>query len=305
MIEPRQRSARLRTATLTYNRWVNAPAWSVASGLDGKASRAMKLGFIGGGVMAEALIGGIQKAQLGASIKVGEPLAARRDALERKGVATTADNRDAIDGADMVVLAIKPQQLDAAASDLDGALQSRQTVLSILAGVKLHSIGLRLNHDRLIRVMPNTPAQIGHGMCVWTASDGVPADVRSFTEKALDSLGEQVYVEDEKYVDMATALSASGPAYVFRFIEALIDGGVLLGMPADMARRLVLQTVTGSAILAHETGKHPAELANMVTSPGGTTAAGLLALDEGGFRAAAVRAVLAAYERGEELGGGK
>jgi pyrroline-5-carboxylate reductase len=169
----------------------------------------------------------------------------------------------------------------------------------------MHSIGLRLNHDRLIRVMPNTPAQIGHGMSVWTATPDVPRPVREFTEHTLTALGEQLFVDDEKYVDMATALSASGPAYVFKFIEALVDAGVLLGMPADMARKLVLQTVTGSAILTRESGKHPAELANVVTSPGGTTAAGLKALEDGRFQATVMDAVVAAYERGEELGGGK
>ena len=265
----------------------------------------MKLGFVGGGVMAEALITGIRKAKLDAQIAVGEPVEARRRALSGDGLVATADNASAVRDTDIVVLAVKPQQLDSVVSDLKGTLQPEQTVLSILAGVKMHSIGLRLNHDRLIRVMPNTPAQIGHGMSVWTATSDVPSPVREFTESTLAALGEQVYVDDEKYVDMATALSASGPAYVFKFIEALIDAGVLLGMPADMARKLVLQTVTGSAILTRESGKHPAELANMVTSPGGTTAAGLRALEQGRFRATVMDGVKAAYERGEELGGGK
>ncbi len=265
----------------------------------------VKLGFVGGGVMAEALIAGIQKANLGTAITVGEPLEARRKALKARGVATSPDNRDAIDGADIVVLAVKPQYLDAVVPDLTSALRPEKTVLSKLAGVKKHSIGQRINHDRLIRVMPNTPAQIGHGMSVWTASSAVPEEARKFTEQALGSLGEQLYVENEKYVDMATALSASGPAYVFRFIESLIDGGVLLGMPADMARKLVLQTVIGSAILTRETDEHPAVLANRVTSPGGTTAAGLRVLEQRGFRAAVVDSISAAYERGEQLSGGK
>jgi pyrroline-5-carboxylate reductase len=178
-------------------------------------------------------------------------------------------------------------------------------VVSILAGVKMHSIGLTLNHHRLVRIMPNTPAQIGHGMCVWTASTDVSQEVRTFVERCLDALGEQAYVDDEKYLDMATAVSASGPAYVFRFIEGMIDGAVLLGMPPDLARQLVLQTVRGSAILTDETGKHPAELAGMVTSPGGTTAAGLYELENGRFKAITMNAIRAAYERGEELGKGK
>lgn len=266
----------------------------------------MKLGFIGGGVMAEALISGIVRSKLDAEIRVGEPIEARRAALAKAHrIEATADNRQAIEGAELIVLAIKPQQLDGAIKDLAGSVKPEQTVLSILAGVKMHSIGLRLNHDRLVRVMPNTPAQIGHGMSVWTASKPVPKAVRDFAGKMLGALGEQVYVEDEKYVDMATALSASGPAFVFVFIESLIDAGVLLGMPNEMARKLVLQTVSGSAALVRETGKHPAELRNMVTSPGGTTAAGLLAMEDGGFRATTIRTIRAAYERGEQLGAGK
>lgn len=265
----------------------------------------MKLGFIGGGVMAEALITGIKKSGLDADITVGEPVASRREYLAALGVTATDDNTVAISGADIVILAVKPQQFDPVAQTISGHLKPDQTVVSIMAGVKMHSIGLRLNHDRLIRIMPNTPAQVGAGMCVWTASSGVPDDVRKFVEMTLESLGEQAFVSDEKYVDMATAVSASGPAYVFKLIESMIDGGVLLGMPADLARKLVVQTVVGSAILTRETGKHPAELASMVTSPGGTTAAALLALEEGQFKATIMRAVRAAYERGEELGAGK
>ncbi|MBM3958849.1 MAG: pyrroline-5-carboxylate reductase [SAR202 cluster bacterium] len=266
----------------------------------------MKIGFIGGGVMAEALISGIRRAKLSADITVGEPVEPRRHALTRGlGVDVTGDNRAAIKGAELVVLSVKPQQLDGAARELSGALAADQTVLSILAGVKMHSIGLRLNHKNLIRVMPNTPAQIGLGMSVWTSTATVPAPVREFTGGMLTAIGEHVYVEDEKYVDMATALSASGPAYVFVFIESLVDAAVQLGMPNEMARKLVLQTLMGSAALVKATGKHPAELRNMVTSPGGTTASGLLALENAGFRAVVIKAVLAAYERGEQLGSGK
>ena len=265
----------------------------------------MQLGFIGGGVMAEAIIAGIRNASIKADIAVGEPVPERRDALtERYMVAGTAQNSEAVDGADIVVLAVKPQQLDAVAAELAPLLAADQTVLSIMAGVKIHSLGLKLNHGRIIRVMPNTPAQVGRGMSVWTAWGDVPQEVIEFTKRMLDGIGEQIYLEDEKLVDMATALSASGPAYVFTFIESLADAGVLLGMPQDVARRLAIQTVLGSAELAARSGKHPAELRNMVTSPGGTTAAALLALEDGGLRAAVLNAVTAAYRRGEELGAG-
>jgi pyrroline-5-carboxylate reductase len=153
--------------------------------------------------------------------------------------------------------------------------------------------------------MPNTPAQIGQGMSVWTASSDVPDAIRDFVGQALGSFGEEVFVSEEKYVDMATAVSASGPAYIFRMIDAMTEAGVLLGMPADLARKLVIQTVLGSATLTRESGKHPGELAAMVTSPGGTTAAALMALEEGKFKATVMSAVKAAYDRGEELGGGK
>ena len=256
--------------------------------------------------MAEAIIAGIIDAGLDAAITVGEPVAARRETLAAlAGVRVTGDNGEAVRGADIVVLAVKPQQFDTVADSISGHLKAEQTVLSIMAGVKLHSIGLKLNHHRLVRVMPNTPMQVRQGISAWTVSDSVPEDVISFTGKMLGALGDELKFSDERYVDMATALSASGPGYVFMFIEALADAGVKMGLPAHVARHLSVQTVLGSAALARETKRHPAELRGMVTSPGGTTAAGLHALEEGGFRAAVVNAVEAAYRRGEELAKGK
>lgn len=263
----------------------------------------MRLAFIGGGVMAEAIIAGILDSGLDAQVVVGEPVKDRRDTLtSRYKVKASAENADAVTGADMVVLAVKPQQFEAVASTLTGILDPSQTVISIMAGVKINSIGLKLNHRRLVRVMPNTPAQVRHGMCVWTATPEVPADVLDFVQKALAALGEEVRFSDEKLVDVATALSASGPGYVFTFLESLTDAAVMLGMPASVARQLAVQTLLGSAALAKQSGEHPAELKNRVTSPGGTTAAGLFALEDAGFRAATIKAVQAAYERGEELG---
>jgi pyrroline-5-carboxylate reductase len=266
----------------------------------------MRLGFIGGGVMAEAIISGAIDSGIDAQIVVGEPVAARREALSKlEGVTVTAENSQAIVGADIVFLAVKPQQFDAVAGSLKGLLKPEQTVLSIMAGVKMHSIGLKLNHRRLIRVMPNTPMQVRQGISAWTVSDDVPAEVVDFTGTLLRALGDELKFSDEKYVDMATALSASGPGYVFMFIESLADAGVRMGLPVHVARHLATQTVLGSAALAKETKRHPAELRDMVTSPGGTTAAGLFALEEGGFRAAVMNGVQAAYDRGEELSQGK
>jgi len=256
--------------------------------------------------MAQAIISGVKDAGLDASIIVGEPVEARRDSLKDDlGVEVTASNREAIAGADIVVLSVKPQQLDAVAEELNGALKAGQTVLSIIAGVKMHSIGLKLNHTRIIRVMPNTPAQIRKGISAWTASDDVDQATIDFVASMLRAIGDELKFSDEKSVDIATALSGSGPGYVFVFIEALTEAGVELGLPAHVARHLASQTVLGSAALQRESGKHPAELRDMVTSPGGTTAAGLAALEMGGFRANVAEAVRAAFERGEELAGGK
>jgi pyrroline-5-carboxylate reductase len=266
----------------------------------------MRIAFIGGGVMAHAIISGVKDAGLDASIIVGEPFEARRESLKSDlGVEVTASNREAIAGADIVVLSVKPQQLEAVAEELDGALNADQTVLSIMAGVKIHSIGLKLNHTKLIRVMPNTPAQIRKGISAWTASDDVEQATLDFVASMLSAIGDELKFSDEKNIDIATALSGSGPGYVFVFIEALTDAGVELGLPVHVARHLASQTVLGSAALQRESGKHPAELRNMVTSPGGTTAAGLAALEMGGFRANVADAVRAAFERGEELAGGK
>ena len=256
--------------------------------------------------MAQAIISGVKDAGLDASIIVGEPVEVRRESLKNDlGVEVTASNSEAIAGADIVVLSVKPQQLDAVAEDLNGVLTAEQTVLSIMAGVKMHSIGLKLNHTKLIRVMPNTPAQIRKGISAWMASDDVDQSTLDFVASMLRAIGDELKFDDEKSIDIATALSGSGPGYVFVFIEALADAGVELGLPVHVARHLASQTVLGSAALQRESGKHPAELRNMVTSPGGTTAAGLAALEIGGFRAAVAEAVRTAFERGEELAGGK
>ena len=145
--------------------------------------------------------------------------------------------------------------------------------------------------------------QIGEGISVWTAAREVSQEQREQARAILSALGQEVYVEDEGYLDMATALSASGPAYVFLFIEALIDAGVQMGFPRRVAQKLVLQTVRGSAVFAQETGLHPAILRNMVTSPGGTTAEALYQLEKGGLRATVSRAVWAAYQKARHLGG--
>ena len=266
----------------------------------------MRISFVGGGVMAEAILGGVIDAGLAApgDITIGEPVEARRSHLAAKyGVAVSSANLDALKGAELVVLAVKPQSLPVVMADLRQGLKGGQVVLSIVAGARMDTLVKGLDHAAVIRVMPNTPAQIRSGMTVWMASPEVPEDAVATTRGILGTLGEELYVEDEKLIDMATALSASGPAYVFLFIEALIDAGVYLGMSREMSRKLVLQTVAGSTRLVEETGRHPADLRDMVVSPGGTTAEALLAFERAGFHGVIVDAVAAAYEKSRALGG--
>jgi len=262
--------------------------------------------FVGGGTMAEALIRGLLSKGLatGSQITVSDPLQERRTHLsEQLGIRTCCSNVEAVAGAEIVVLAIKPQALDEVLEELADRIDSSALLLTIVAGAKIDTIRSALGTGAIVRIMPNTPGQIGEGISVWTATGQVSLPQMEQAREIIRALGEQVYVEDEEYLDMATALSGSGPAYVFYFAEALIDAGVHLGFSRAVARKLVLQTVRGSAAFAQKTGLHPAVLRNMVTSPGGTTAAGLYQLDKGGLRAAVSRAVWAAYQKARYLGG--
>ena len=267
----------------------------------------MNIGFIGGGTMAEAILGGMLDggvAQAG-DVLIGEPMPARRDYLaERYGVAVSPDNAPVVNSSDLVVLAVKPQDLHKVYDDIGGRFTETKSLLSIVAGTRMKSLADGMKHPGIIRVMPNTPAQIGAGMTMWTCASSVSQAHRDTTSAILSTIGDEIYVDDEKYMDMATALSASGPAYVFLIVEALIDAGVYVGLPRDIARRMALQTVKGSVQLVAETGKHPAELKDMVTSPGGTTAEGLQALERAGVPAALVDAVNAAYLKSIRLGQG-
>jgi pyrroline-5-carboxylate reductase len=261
--------------------------------------------FVGGGLMAEAIIRGLLERGLVRpdGVCVGEPVPERRGELAaRHGVRTTPANGEAVEGASLVVLAVKPQHVEPALSDLRGRLDPRQLVVSIVAGVPLDTLIGGLAHRSVVRVMPNTPAQVGEGISVWTATPEVGEAGRALVRSVLGALGEEVEVADERYIDMATALSGSGPGYVFLFLEALVDAGVHLGFARPVAEKLVYQTALGSVVMARETGRHPAELRNAVTSPAGTTAAGLAVLEEGRLRAAIDRCVFAAYERCLELG---
>lgn len=268
----------------------------------------MKVSFIGGGVMAEAIIASaIDKLVLQPTeIMVSDPLESRRSHLIGKySVNTVSENHKAIENANLIVLAMKPQDLGAVADSLKSYLQDDQVILSIAAGVTLNSLENGLAHNRIVRAMPNTPAQIGAGITVWTTSSNVSKDDMEITQSILSSIGKEIYVSEEKYLDMATAVSGSGPGYVFLIMEAFIDAGVNLGLSRVIAEELVIETFLGSATLARESDNHLSTLRNMVTSPGGTTAEGLMALEESGLRWALASGVIAAYEKSKSLGGSK
>ena len=268
----------------------------------------MKISFIGGGIMCESILKGIISSGLTepSDVSVGEPVQARRKMLaSAHGVRVEADNAAAALGTDIVILSIKPQALESVLPSLADCLEPHQSLISIVAGATIKTIFVGTGHDAVIRIMPNTPAQIGAGISVWTASEGVSKSQRDMARSVVSTLGEEVYVASEDIIDMATALSASGPAYVFSFIEALVDAGVHIGMSRALAEQLAVETVLGSALMAKETGTHPAELRNMVTSPAGTTAEALVALEKGGLRATVTSAVAAAYRRSKELGQSK
>jgi pyrroline-5-carboxylate reductase len=219
------------------------------------------------------------------------------------GVRVTTDNAAAVEGADIVVLSVKPQVLPGVLPELRGRVRSEALVLSIIAGARISTIRRGLdNHLAIVRAMPNTPAQVGQGMSVWTATRDVADLQRNQAREILRALGEELFVEEEGYLDMATALSGTGPAYVFLFMEALIDAGVHMGFSRRVAEQLVLQTMQGSVAFARQSALHPAELRNMVTSPGGTSAEALYQLEKGGLRTVLSRAVWAAYQKSKYLG---
>ena len=263
-----------------------------------------KIAFIGPGVMAEAMIAGLlhQKLAKPENITAAGPREERGAELQKKyGIKTTVDNTSAVSHADVVVLSVKPQRLSEVMKGLKG-IRSDALVLSIIAGANIRKISTGLKHKAVVRSMPNTPGQIGEGITVWTCSKEVTEEQQEMARTILGSLGAEVFVEDESYLDMATALSGSGPAYVFLFTEALIDAGVHMGFPRRISEQLVLQTIKGSASFYEAAGRHPATLRNQVTSPGGTSAEALYYLEKAGFRTAISRAVWAAYQRSLELG---
>jgi pyrroline-5-carboxylate reductase len=266
----------------------------------------MKIAFIGGGNMGEVMVAAVLDRGLAkrGTITVSDIAKDRLRYLEKKyGVAATTSNLKAATKGEVVVLAIKPQNLPAVMAELSGSFKTSQLVLSIIAGAKIKTLSGGLRHEAIARVMPNTPARIGEGMSVWTATAGVSKKQKKWAKAILGAMGKEVYVADEKYIDMATAISGSGPAYFFLMVEALVGGAAAIGLPRALALELVLETMLGSGHLVQRSGKAPAELRRMVTSPRGTTAAALEQLAKGRFADLVKRAVKAAYNRARELGG--
>jgi pyrroline-5-carboxylate reductase len=263
------------------------------------------IGFIGAGRMATALIQGLLSAKLTTAERIcgsDAAPAARASLASNPGIRVFAENRLVVENCEMIVLAVKPQTMADVLAELKPAITPRHLVISIAAGITLHRLGQGLGPQcRLIRVMPNTPCLVGASASAFCLGPHATAEDGQLAERMLGAVG-RVYHLPEALLDAVTGLSASGPAFVAVVIEALSDGGVRVGLPRDVATGLAAQTVLGAAKMVLETGMHPGSLKDMVASPGGTTIAGLHALERGGVRAAFMDAVEAATRRAVELG---
>ena len=276
-----------------------------------------KISFIGGGNMAEAIIKGVLSSGLVVpdQITVSDPLTERLIELENRYYVTTTKtlvgqgppvgNKWAVERGDIVILAVKPQVFPTIREEIRDAIKDGALVISIMAGVSIRNIALSISNSlaarALVRVMPNTPALVGQAMSVWCASVGTLDIQKEQVRAILQSFGKEIEAKHEEQLDMATAINGSGPAYVFLFIEALIDAGVHIGFSRPVAQMLVLETLSGSIALAKQSGRHPAELRNMVTSPAGTTAEALYQLESRGLRSALYEAVWAAFRKTKQL----
>jgi pyrroline-5-carboxylate reductase len=265
----------------------------------------MRVAIVGAGVMAEAMIAGLlaDRAVAADRLVASHPRRDRREALaERHAITVVARNAEAVRDADIVVLAVKPQMLARVMRDVGPALSDGQVVLSIVAGANLRTLTVGLDHPAVVRAMPNTPSQIRRGIAVWAASSACTSAQRELARRVLRAIGHEKEVADEAFVAMATALSGTGPTYLFVVMEALVDAGVHMGFPRELAHDLVVDTLIGSAEYAAASDLHPAQLRNLVTSPGGTSAAAIYELEKGRLRTVFSDAVWAAYRRTLELG---
>jgi pyrroline-5-carboxylate reductase len=264
-----------------------------------------QLAFLGGGNMAEALIRGLLRAKTSepSQISVTGKRAERLEELQRQyGVTTLKDNVRAAASAEVVVLAVKPQAMNVLLDEVAPAIGANHLVISVAAGVPIAAMERKLGPtSRIVRAMPNTPALVGQGACAIAAGKHATASDVEVAKSIFDAVGLTV-VTEEVLLDAVTGLSGSGPAYLFLVIEALADAGVKVGLPRRTAQALAAQTVAGSARLLIETGIHPGQLKDQVTSPGGTAIAGLHTLEAGGLRTTLINAVEAATQRAKELG---
>jgi pyrroline-5-carboxylate reductase len=267
-------------------------------------NKSVRFGMIGGGMMGEALLSRLVAQQMygAAEIVVSEPSAERREFLAQTyKVGVTGHNQNAAIASEVVLLAIKPQILPQVAPEISSHLQPSALVISILAGTSLSQLEAAFPGQPVVRSMPNTPAAVGAGVTAIAAGQQVERLHLDLATHILQTVGEVVEVP-ESSMDAVTGLSGSGPGYVALMIEALADGGVAAGLPRGVAMKLALQTVRGTAQLLQETAMHPGELKDRVTSPGGTTIAGIAQLEKAGFRSAIMEAVKAAWLRSQELG---
>lgn len=268
----------------------------------------MKTTIIGPGVMAEAILKNMLSRSIIApgSIIVSGPRQERVDELAKLfGVQPETDNTKAVKDSGVILFCIKPQRVDRVFMDLRGAIQKNALIISIVAGLKIEKIARMLQLGEIVRAMPNTPCQIGKGITVWAASETVTPGNLEFARNIFKAMGEEVFTVNEEDLDRATALSGTGPAYVYLFMEAMVDAGVHLGFSRRIAEKLVIETLRGSVDFydrGDEKNRHPAALRNQVTSPGGTSAEALYYLEKAGFRTAISRAIWAAYQRTMELG---
>ena len=265
----------------------------------------LTLAFVGSGTMAGAMIHALRVAGKVApeQIIASDPLVERGQELQAAhGVRVTTDNVVAASEADIVILAVKPQVLPRVLPELHGHVRPAALVFSIVAGMPVATISNGLGHAAVVRVMPNTPAQIGEGMAVWTAAPEVTQVQRAQARAILRTMGLEMYADHEEALDMATAVSGTGPTYVFLLMEALVDAAVHLGFSRRQARLLVIQTVLGSVKMAQQSDLHLAQLRNMVTSPGGTSAEAIYQLEKGGMRTVLSKAIWAAYKKSRLLG---
>ncbi len=265
----------------------------------------LRLAFVGSGTMAEAIIQALLRAGevTPEQIVASGPRIERGEELQtRYGVRVTTSNVTAASEADIVVLSVKPQVLLPMLAELRGHVQPAALVFSIVAGMPIATICAGLDHTAVVRTMPNTPAQIGEGMTVWTAAPAVTEPQRAQAQTILQTMGLEMYVTHEDALNMATAVSGTGPTYVFLLMEALVDAAVHLGFSRRQARLLVVQTVLGSVKFAQRSDLHLAQLRNMVTSPGGTSAEAIYQLEKGGMRTVLSKAIWAAYKKSRLLG---